>query len=76
MPQEEAFQNTKDLLKPDAVLVHYDRKPLVLGCDASSYEMGAVLSHIMEDGVEMLVAQRPELCEHQKKFMHRLTKKF
>lgn len=51
--QEEAFSRSKDLFKSADVLVHYSgEKPLVLACDASSYGMGAVLSHRMEDCTE------------------------
>ena len=38
------------------VLVHYDlKKELILTCDASQYDMRAVLSHIMPNGSEKLV---------------------
>ena len=39
------------MLKSDAVLVHYDStRPIKLTCDASSYGLGVVLSHVFEDG--------------------------
>ena len=48
---ETAFKTCKDLLTSEAVLVHYDaRKPIKLACDASSYGLGAVLSHVSKDG--------------------------
>jgi hypothetical protein len=55
--QEEAFQQSKDLLKSAEVLVHFDpEKPLVVACDASPYGVGAVLAHEMPDGSERPVA--------------------
>ena len=39
------------------ILVHYDdNKPLVLACDASPYGDGAVLSHVIADHAEKLIA--------------------
>ena len=47
----QAFLKCKDMLTCDAVLVHYDSaKPIKLACDASSYGLGAVLSHVCDDG--------------------------
>lgn len=46
-----AFLKCKDMLTCDAVLVHYDsKKPIKVACDASSYGLGAVLSHVCDDG--------------------------
>ena len=41
----------------DTLLVHYDSKrQVVLACDPSLYELGAVLSHIMDVGQERPIA--------------------
>ena len=41
----------KEGLTSGSLLVHYDlNRTLRLACDASSYYLGAVLSHVMEDG--------------------------
>ncbi len=54
--QQKAFADVKALLT-SRLLVHYgSRKELVLSCDASPYGVGAVLSHVMEDGSEQPVA--------------------
>ena len=48
-----AFAQLKTLLSSSPVLVHYDpNSPLRLACDASAYEVGAVISHIMPDESE------------------------
>ena len=47
----QAFLKCKDMLTCDAVLVYYDSlKPIKLACDASSYGLGAFLSHACDDG--------------------------
>ena len=57
-PQHDAaFQSAKVALQTDSLLVHFDpTKPIVLACDASNYGLGAVLSHVMDDGQERPIA--------------------
>lgn len=55
--QDLAFEAAKAALQEDSFLAHYDStKPLVLACDASPYGLGAVLSHILDEGQERPVA--------------------
>ena len=54
--QQQSFDQSKEMLTPSALLVHYDpTKTLVLSCDASQYGVGAVLSQVC-DGAEKPVA--------------------
>ena len=51
--EEEGFNKVKEMLKSPRVLVHFDPNlPLIVTCDASPYEVGAVLSHEMPNGEE------------------------
>nr|XP_050035646.1 uncharacterized protein K02A2.6-like [Dermacentor andersoni] len=55
--EADAFRQAKDLLQSSHVLVYYDvNRPLVLACDAFPCGLGAVLSHVGEDGSERPVA--------------------
>ena len=57
--QADAFTVAKNALQNDTLLVHYNVNSncqLVLACDASPYGLGAVLSHIMDDGQERPIA--------------------
>ncbi len=48
-----AFEDVKRLLSAETLLTYYEpKRPLILTCDASSYGVGAVLGHLMEDGSE------------------------
>ena len=50
---QKAFDTSNQQLCSETLLVHYDlAKKLILSCDASPSGVGAVLSHVMEDGSE------------------------
>ena len=52
-----AFELAKKTLLSSSVLTHYNPSlPLKLAGDASSYGVGAVISHMMEDGTERPIA--------------------
>ena len=54
---EKAFQQGKEMILGAQVLCHYDtKKPIKLACDASSYGVGAVLSHMHDNGEERPIA--------------------
>ena len=54
---EEAFKLCKSQLADSTMLVHYDvNKPVKLQCDASPYGVGAVISHVLENGEERPIA--------------------
>lgn len=50
-------QRAKDALTSSEVLTHFNPSlPIQLACDASPYGDGAVISHILPDGMEKLIA--------------------
>ena len=54
---ETAFVNSKKQLQDSPLLVHYDlKKSLRLACDVSPCGVGAVISHVMENGEEKPIA--------------------
>ena len=54
--EQKAFQTAKESLTSDSVLVHFDpKRTVILACDASSYGIGAVLSHRMDDGTDQSI---------------------
>ena len=53
----QAMETAKQLLTASNLLTHYDAiLPLKLAADASQYGLGAVISHVLPDGVERPVA--------------------
>ena len=58
--EQQAFDEAKNSLTADSLLVHYDpNRELILACDASPYSVGAVLSHRMDNGTERPIALSP-----------------
>ena len=54
---QETFRKLKDILKCAPLLAHYDPvKPVGLAVDASSFDLGAVLSHVTADQEERPIA--------------------
>ena len=54
---DSVFWQVKKLLCEAPVLALFDMtQPIVVHCDASNYGVGAVLSHVMEDGTEKPVS--------------------
>ena len=68
--QEEAFKQAKSFLHSKSLLTRYDEnKPLIIAGDASSYGLGAVLSHRMDDGSELpVVCASRTLSPAEKKY--------
>ena len=55
--EQAAFQELKDLLCDDTILVHFDPSlPIGISCDASEVGLGAVLFHRYSDGSERPIA--------------------
>ena len=54
---DNAFKRAKEQLSQAPVLVHYDpSQPIRVAGDASNYGVGAILSHIIPDGMEHPIA--------------------
>lgn len=51
--KDKSFNNVKELLLFDSMLVHYDiKRPLLFTCDASLYSVRSILSHLQNDVCE------------------------
>lgn len=72
---QESFVKVKNILISDTVLVHFDSVlPLVLTVDASDYGVGAVLSHIFENGVERPICFASKTLTDQQKRWSQIDK--
>ena len=50
---DSAFKKCKNLITSNRILTHYELQlPFTLACDASSYGIGAVISHKLPNGKE------------------------
>ena len=55
--KQKSFDDIKRMLYSEPILIHYDpNKHIRITSDASPYGIGAVLSHVLEDGTEMPIA--------------------
>uniref|UniRef100_A0A914XL16 RNA-directed DNA polymerase n=1 Tax=Plectus sambesii TaxID=2011161 RepID=A0A914XL16_9BILA len=69
------FDQLKSALAKATCLVHYDPKlPLLLATDASSYGVGAVLSHRYSDGIEKPIAFASKTLEPAEKNYSQIEK--
>ena len=72
---EKAFVHSKSKLVADKVLVPYDEKrKLILTCDAFPYGVGAVISHVIDDGEEHPIALASRTLTKSKKNYSQIEK--
>ena len=73
---ETAFYNVKEMITSEQVSTHYDPSlPLRLACDASPVRIGAVLSHVMNDGTERPISLVSRTLTKLSKGTRKLTRK-
>ena len=69
--QLDLFFKVKELVTSEQVLTHYDpEKPIKLAFDASTYGIGAVISHIIEGHEKPIAFASPTLNPEEKNFAH------
>ena len=66
-----AFESCKEGLTGNSLLIHYDlNRELRLAGDASSYGLGAVLSHIKDDDQKRPIAYASGTLSSREEIMH------
>ncbi|KAF2888333.1 hypothetical protein ILUMI_17840 [Ignelater luminosus] len=66
---EKAFEESKQLLSSDKLLVHYNPKlPIYLTCDSSGYGVGAILSHRLNGEDRPILFASSTLSQAEKKY--------
>ena len=69
---ENVFKMAKQRLTKAPVLTHYDPSlPIRLAGDASAYGIGAVISHVFNDGSEHPIAYASRTLTRAKRTMHK-----
>lgn len=69
--QQQAFQEAKSKLTSSCLLVHFDQqKEVILSCDASPYGVGAVLSHLTDEGEKPIAYASRSLSVAERKYAH------
>ena len=73
-----AVDTVKEMITSDTVLTHYNPElPVKLACDSLAYGLGAVISHVMENGEERPIAFASRtLNAAAKKTMHKFRRKY
>ena len=74
--QENCFKTVKNLLLQDRVLTHFDPDlPVILSCDSSSYELGALLYHRMPSCSERPLPTHQGPLARQRGSIHKLNER-
>ena len=72
----ECFKQVKEALVSSQVLAHYDPKlPIKMAADASSYGIGAVVSHVYPDGSGRPIASPRGHCLRVNEITHNWKRK-
>ncbi|XP_063545731.1 uncharacterized protein K02A2.6-like [Cydia strobilella] len=73
--EEDAFKKAKQLLTSDLTLVQFDKnKEVILTCDASEYGVGALISHVFDDGQEKPIAMASRTMQPHERNYSQLDK--
>lgn len=72
---EKSFQNAKKVFQTDICLAHYDPElQLIVGTDASTYGVSAILSQILPDGTERVLQYASDTLTNTKRKYSQIDK--